>query len=261
MSTIPQPDSNINPKKGLITDGLDASWRSLLKGGPTQNQIFAAGDKTDIKQHHIKDKFRAPDEKDLLNLKHKNLKAATDGTPGTVDWKKLLTDDPTVPPSSPSTVPLYDTSAGITAPPGTTPPWTQAASPSGSATLPGAATLPWATAAPPLGSAGATTSPHPPPGATPPGDKTPLGVDPNDPIWVRQKALQDMQDRNMQRQMDMQEQATRQQMMLSWIEHQKTMENMIRQTIAKLNQMEQEMRQAEHSSTMKAGEGWIKALG
>lgn len=243
MGTIQQPDSNPIAKKGLTTDNLDTSFRTSLKDGPTESQIFAAGERTDIKQQHVKDKkeFRILDKDDLLKLKRKSAHVAgdeeggktTDSSPKTTladdpdevpTWKKLLSDDDVVSSSVASPFPWL--TPGVGSHWGTKPPLETVS--------------PW------------TASPG---GATPP------GIDPKDPIYVRQKELQAMQDRNMMRQMQMQEQQTRQQMTMSWIEHQKTMTNMIRATIKKLAEMEQEMRQAEHTATMKAGEGWIKALG
>lgn len=245
MSAIQQPDNSSKPvpKKGLITDNLDASLRALLKDGPTENQIFTAGDRTDVKQRHVKDKkeFFVPDKDEILNLKRKssnvtgdetedgkttgsNAKTARTDDPDEVPlWKKLLADDDEAGSSLESPLPWLTSGVGYPR---------SAPSSLGSASMGGV-----------------------PPGAVPP------GIDPKDPVYMRQKELQSMQDRNMQMQMQMQEQQMRQQMMLSWIEHQKTMTNMIRATMKKLAEMEQEIRQEEHTATMKAGQGWIKALG
>lgn len=49
--------------------------------------------------------------------------------------------------------------------------------------------------------------------------------------------------------------------MLQIQEGKKTRENMLRQTMKKLNEMEQEQRQAEMKSTREIGEKWGQALG
>lgn len=69
------------------------------------------------------------------------------------------------------------------------------------------------------------------------------------------------QKEQMLTQLQMQIQKTEQEMKLASIEHQKSMQNMMQAAMHKLHEMDTQMWQNIHSSNMKIGEGWIKALG
>lgn len=69
------------------------------------------------------------------------------------------------------------------------------------------------------------------------------------------------QKEQMLTQLQMQIQKTEQEMKLASFEHQKSMQNMMHAALHKLHEMDTQMWQNIHSSNMKIGEGWIKALG
>lgn len=77
-------------------------------------------------------------------------------------------------------------------------------------------------------------------------------------LQVEQSRIQREQ---MLAQLKMQIQKTEQEMKLAVLENQKSMQNMILAAFNKLREMDTQMWQNIHSSLMKVGEGWIKALG
>lgn len=248
MSLIKPPGGEQNKP---ATGDPDAAWKNLLrKEGPTEGQIKAAGDRTDV-----------------IPLAHKKSgKKNVETEIGKIyDGKIVLPDSSSIDDDLPGTT----LPTGGTAPAeddevlkkvlyGT--PKLEERAPK----APGSKSTgdPLKDLASLLGSRNKGEDPLSASTAIP--GQAPPGMDPKDPnykMYQMQKELQEAQRENTAMQLRAQQEQQRLSMITACMENQKAMENMIRTFLSNMNKMEQEIRQSEFESRKKVGEGWIKALG
>lgn len=247
MSLIKPPGGEQNKP---VTGDPDAAWKNLLrKEGPTEGQIKAAGDRTDV-----------------IPLAHKksgkkNVEAETgkiyDGKIVSPDSSSIADDSPGTTLTTGGTALAADDDVLKKVLYGTPKPEERDPRAPGSKStgdpLKDLASL--------LGSRKKGEDPliaGKPVGAVPPEMDT---KDPNYKMYQMQKELQEAQRENTAMQLRAQQEQQRLSMITACMENQKAMENMIRTFLSNMNKMEQEIRQSEFESRKKVGEGWIKALG